>query len=68
MNTYHNKINNKAFTNQYIVNILDNQINVYCPICGIKTSVFPEHINKAYCHTCLQNNINSKLEVTTNEK
>jgi len=63
MKTVHNTIDKNAFANRYVKNILDNQVKVKCPTCGMETSVYPEHIDKAYCHVCEQNGIESKLQV-----
>jgi ribosomal protein S27E len=58
---YHNTIDDQAFKNQYIKNFLAEQIKIKCPTCGMETSCFPEHLERAHCHICNLKGIESKL-------
>ena len=42
----------KEFANQYIKNVIENQIKVVCPQCNMNTTIYPEHLDRAYCERC----------------
>jgi ribosomal protein S27AE len=42
----------KDFANQYMDNVIKNQIKVICPQCNMKTTIYPEHLDRACCDKC----------------
>jgi ribosomal protein S27AE len=42
----------KEFANQYMKNVTENQIKVMCPQCNMNTTIYPEHLHRAYCEKC----------------
>ena len=42
----------KEFANQYMKNVTENQIKVMCPQCNMNTTIYPEHLDRAYCEIC----------------
>ena len=42
----------QEFTKQYIKNITANQIEAMCPQCNMNTTIYPEHLDRAYCEKC----------------
>jgi ribosomal protein S27E len=42
----------KEFANQYMKNVIENQIKVMCPECNMKTTIYPEHLGRSSCEKC----------------
>ena len=65
MNKQYHNIPDQTELNKRYMKKLENQqietINIKCPTCGIETYCFPEHLDRAYCHVCMKNGLDSKL-------